>query len=519
MRGFPFCRALVPMVSFALLASCSSSHQGTPSVDAGVADGRADGAADARSEGAAPAQWDQPVVRPDDSTARASRATCKYTRGAMAAATLGKGSPVDADIPIENVVVLMMENHSFDSYLGHLNQYASRTDVESAAETASNPDATGAPQPWSHAPHACTLDTNHEWAGTHQEIAGGQMTGFVRANQDYNKMALPASSTDPSLWSGARAMGWYDQRDIPLYYKLASTFAIADHYHASVPGPTFPNRMFLYAATSFGWTYNDLSKRPDLHAYPFPGQDATVLDELEKRHTTWMYYGDGGLTSVSILYGGAVNTRWGRKVTGSFAEFQQAAQKGTLPQVSFVDPNMVSELMAADALDEHPPGDVQSGQKFVSDVVHAVMSSPQWAHTALFVTHDEHGGFYDHVPPPPACRPDAIAPLLTAGDTTPGGFDLYGVRVLLIAVSPYAKKGYVGHHVYDHTSIARFIEAKFKIPALTARDANAEPPFDLFDFSAPPAFLTPPTIDVPVIDPAELSYCETTFGQQATLGN
>jgi phospholipase C len=144
-------------------------------------------------------------------------------------------------------------------------------------------------------------------------------------------------------------------------------------------------------------------------------------------------------------------------------------------------------------------------------LVHAVMTSPQWAHLALFITWDEHGGFYDHVAPPKACAPDQTPPMLQSGDTTPGGFDMYGVRVPLIVVSPYAKSAYVGHHVYDHTSITRFIEAKFKLPALTARDANAEPPTDLFDFSTP-AFAKPPSIPDAVVDPAGLSYCTTTFG-------
>ena len=87
------------------------------------------------------------------------------------------------------------------------------------------------------------------------------------------------------------------------------------------------------------------------------------------------------------------------------------------------------------------------------------------------------------------------------------------MRVLLIAVSPYAKKGYVSHTTYDHTSITRFIEAKFKIPALTARDANATPPMDLFDFTSPPAFATPPALTAPTVDPAGLSYCTATFGK------
>jgi phospholipase C len=490
----------------ASLVSCSSS---SPAGATGATDAGSGGA----EAGGLPAmpQWDKPVTRPSDGTANTSRAACKYARGDMPAATLGTGTPVDSDIPIENVVVVMMENHSFDSYLGHLNQYAGRSDVESAPANTTNPDTTGGPQPWTHAGHLCTLDTNHEWAGTHQEIDNGKMDGFAQVNEGYNMSALPAASTDPSLWSGGRAMWWYDERDLPFYYKLASTFAIADHYHASLPGPTYPNRKFLLAATSFGLTYNEPLTQlgMQVQAYPFPAKDATVLDELEKRHASWMYYTDGP-ASLALVYGLTGGNRWGRKVVDKFAAFQQAAQAGKLPQVSFVDPNLTSEG-GGGGLDEHPPGDIQSGEKFVSDVVHAVLSSPQWPHTALFITHDEHGGFYDHVVPPPACPPDSIAPVLQTGDTTQGGFDLYGVRVILIVVSPYAKKGYAGHHLYDHTSITRFIEAKFRLPALTARDANAEPPMDLFDFSKP-AFATPPNLDPATVDPSGLSYCVTTFG-------
>ena len=484
-----------PVVAFA--ACSSSSKSGASNADAGGDDSGDDGSVPT------PAAWDQPVTRPDDSTATSDRAACTYKRGDMPAATLGTSTPVDTDIPIDNIVVVMMENHSFDSYLGHLNQFANRTDIESADAGTTNPDVDGAAVPWAHAPHPCSTDTNHEWAGTHQEIDNGAMDGFVTTNNG------PSTGADPTLYSGARAMWWYDQTDLPFYYQLASTFALADHYHCSMPGPTYPNRMYLYAATSFGETSNVF---PDITAYPYPTNDATILDELEKRHTTWLAYSDGP-PGAGTVYGTTGGRRWGRTVIASFKQFQQDAASGNLPQVSFVDPDLGSELNKGAGTDEHPPGDIQSGEVFVSQVVQSVMSSPQWAHTALFITHDENGGFYDHVPPVAACPPDSIQPILDKGDTTKGGFDIYGNRVLLIAVSPYAKKAYVGHTVYDHTSIARFIEAKFKIPALTARDANATPPMDLFDFTGAPAFATPPTLTTPTIDPTQLSYCETTFGK------
>ncbi|HEY8090640.1 MAG TPA: alkaline phosphatase family protein, partial [Polyangiaceae bacterium] len=477
-------------------ASCSSSKSTASNADAGGDDSGDDGAVPT------PTAWDQPVTRPDDTTADTGRASCQFKRGDMPAATLGTSTPIDTDIPIANIVVVMMENHSFDSYLGHLNQYANRSDVESAPADAGNPGVDGGTVPWQHAQHLCTQDTNHEWAGTHQEIDNGAMDGFVKVNQGYGQ----AGGSNAALYDGARALSYYDQTDLPYYYQLASTYAVADHYHCSVPGPTYTNRMFLISGTSFGLTYNTF---PDISSYPWPTNDASILDELEKRHASWTLYSDGP-PGAGVVYGAAGAKRWGRTVTASFTQFVSDAKAGTLPQVSFVDPDLSSETTGGAGTDEHPPGDVQSGQQFVSQVVQAVTTSPLWAHTALFITHDENGGFYDHVAPPKACPPDQTAPILQSGDTTDAGFDEYGIRVILIAVSPYAKKGYVGHTVYDHTSIARFIEAKFKIPALTARDANATPPTDLFDFTVP-AFATPASLTAPTIDPTGLAYCTATF--------
>ena len=483
--------ALVPM------ASCSTSQTSSP------------GPADADTRPPTPPEWDRAVTRPDDATAVSSRTSCKFARGAMPAETLGTGTRVDKDMPIETIVVLMMENHSFDNYFGHLNQYAGRTDIESAPDTAANPTQVGATpgalHAWKHASHVCNLDTNHEWDGSHLEYDDGKNDGFFQANDNWDDKALPSTAPRDAL-SGDRAMGWYDERELPFYYKLASTFAIADHYHCSLLGPTWPNRMYLTAATSFGMTTNGF---PDLTPYmPFPdAKDATVLDELERRHVSWSVYADGP-PGLGVVYGAAGAKRWGRTPNVSIATLFQDAAAGALPQVVFIDPTLGSEGPTAN--DEHPPSQIQIGQKFTSDVVHALMKSPQWSKMALFITWDENGGYYDHVPPPPACKPDDNAPILAGGEKAPGGFDRLGFRVPLVVVSPYAKKSYVGHAIYDHTSIARFIEAKFKIPALTGRDANADIPTDLFDFDHP-AFATPPDIAEPTVDQAELDYCKATF--------
>jgi phospholipase C len=142
-------------------------------------------------------------------------------------------------------------------------------------------------------------------------------------------------------------------------------------------------------------------------------------------------------------------------------------------------------------------------------VVNALFASPAWPRSAMFLTYDEHGGYYDHVPPPAACVPGDAAPLLQPGDTV-ADFDRYGFRVPFVLVSPYARPHYVSHRPQDHTSILRFIETRFDLPALTNRDANAEPMLDLFDFSHP-ALLNPPPLSPVTVDPAQLQQCRDDF--------
>jgi phospholipase C len=440
----------------------------------------------------------------DDAQAAAARAACQFERGAMPEDTLGPSAPLGPAIPIANIVVLMQENRSFDSYFEHLNQFAGRNDIETAPSSATNPDGDGGTKAFIHAPHLCVLDTNHEWGGTHREWDNGKMDGFFQQNDGWDGEGTMPDGGAPSLLDGQRAMWWLDENDMPFYYKLASTFAIGDHYHAALLGPTWPNRDFMYAATSFGITD---ARLPDLNNSPYPDVDVVIFDLLEKAGVSWNIFGDG-LPGAAVTVGVAIVNRWGRDPLLPMSEFFAEAQAGKLPQVSFVDPHLGSQNASQN--DEHPPADAQVGQAFVASVVEAMFASPQWSRSAMFLTYDEHGGFYDHVPPPKACPPDDIAPILASGDTTVGGFDRLGIRVPMTVVSPYAKPHYVSHVTYDHTSILRFIEAKFGLPALTARDANAEAMFDFFDFSKP-SFLTPPSIPAPTVDPNELLYCQTTF--------
>jgi phospholipase C len=182
-------------------------------------------------------------------------------------------------------------------------------------------------------------------------------------------------------------------------------------------------------------------------------------------------------------------------------QFYADAAAGTLPSFSLVEEDFGHQS-------EENPQDVQFGDAFVSKVVNAVMSSPNWPTTMLIWAYDEHGGYYDHVPPPAAVPPDDIPPMLQPGDP-PGGFDRYGFRVPAGVVSPYAKRKFVSHTIYDHTSILKTVEEKWNLPALTRRDANANGLFDMLDLHRSPAFLTPPTLPA-AADPNLRAGCLST---------
>jgi phospholipase C len=392
-----------------------------------------------------------------------------------------------ADIPIDTIVVMMMENRSFDHYFQGAAK-AGLTDVEIAPDGFTNEDPDGASVAPFRDSTYCFVDTNHGWKGTHRQINGGKMDGFVISNDGTHDTPMPGMSLD--MMRGDRAMGFYEEADLPFTYWAAKNFALADHYHASVPGPTWPNRMYLYAASSFGRTGNSVPE----------GVEATLFDQLDVRGVSWRIY-------KTTTPGYAMFVDRYLKINGtdklaSIDQFWDDAREGKLPHVVFIDPGIANEGFRQD--DEHPPAIMEYGQRTLGRVTDALTKSPQWSRSALFITYDEHGGLYDHVPPPKACPPDdRPAENAEAGE----GFDLLGIRVPMLVVSPFAKKRFVGHRVYDHTSIVRFVEARFTLPALSGRDANAEAPWEMFDFAGAPN-ATPPAVPIPDVDPAKTSACQ-----------
>jgi phospholipase C len=324
-----------------------------------------------------------------------------------------------------------------------------------------------------------TADLNHSWNGEHQGFDNGAMDGFTAAND------INSANADPTDPTGARTMGYYNRANLPFYYSLYSTFATDDRYFQSVLGPTYPNRFYLLAGTSFGHIQND---NPPAGGWP----QTSIFDRLGAAGISWKIYYAQFPFGEFFSY-----VQQHMDHVAPISQYYADAAAGTLPDVSFVDPIFIGPPNTES--DEHPSSNIQVGQNFVYGVVNALESSPNWSDSAFFLTYDENGGYYDHVAPPAAVAPDNIAPMLQPGDTQ-ASFDRYGFRVPVVVVSPYSKRHYVSHVVDDHTSILKFIETRYGLPPLTARDAAADPMLDMFNFTKA-TFATPPAFAAPSVTP------------------
>jgi phospholipase C len=402
-----------------------------------------------------------------------------------AAGTLAADDPW----PFDHLVVFMMENHSFDNYLGMLplrgQPLADGYSFSDGAPTASNPGPSGTVGAF-HLATACPGDgVSQAWNATHQEIDGGTMQGFVTANGD------------------DQPMGYWDDTDLPFYYSLANTFTLANRWFCSAPCQTYPNRRFLMAGTAYGNISTDLASLADP-----PPPNGTIFDQMSAHGIGWRnYFTD--LPATAIIP--SIIANYPASIVPS-TEFLLDCALGKLPAVSFVDPEFgllgqvggpLSQVPGLSALgarvsaqggSEENPQDIQYGEAFAATIIDAVLASPLWPRTLLVWLYDEHGGYYDHVPPPSAVAPDSIPPALAAGDV-PGGYNIYGPRVPAVVVSAYAQPHAVSDVVHDHTSVLATIESKWNLPALTYRDANAATLSDFLSptrtFGASPA-LTPP---------------------------
>jgi phospholipase C len=400
----------------------------------------------------------------DEAEAAALRDDCTFAAGERAGVTLARTAPIDDALPFDTIVVVLLQGRSFDHLLGTMSG-----DVDARAPVGG------------HATRCCVPAAGDDWKASHVAFAGGANDGFATA---------AATADDPT---GARVLQSYGADDLPVLHALASGFAVSDRHFAGMLADADANRALFYAGTTRG--------RIDASA-DTPAADVaapSLFELLDAAGVSWRVYSEGD--GPAALAG--VRARHGDRFGGAFGV---DARAGALPHVAFVE--LAPQSPGGGRYDFRAPGDVQLGDRFLAELYADVTASPQWSRMAVLVTFLDSGGFYDHVTPPAACRPDAWGPG-PGRDTLPFTFDRDGFRVPLIVVSPWARMGAVSHATTDHASLTRLIEARFGLPALSARDANANPLYDLFDFASPPR--SAPAMPAPRIDSDELDRCVDTY--------
>lgn len=364
--------------------------------------------------------------------------------------------------PIDRVIVLMLENQSFDRLLGGLAETIADLDGVRAGAPASNPDwPSGAPI--FQAPNAArsgVRDPGHELDNVLRQIAGGAMEGFVR---DF--VALYPRSSDAER---AEVMAWYPEGALPALHGLAKNFVVADHWHSSLPGPTWPNRLFALSGTSLGHT--DMPEgifHPGLHLY----DQRTVFDALAEAGVGQrIYYGDFPQSLVLVHQLEPARLRCYR----AFERFGPDVAARDLPPFVFIEP----AYFEPEENDQHPPQDILRGDRLIGDVYNTLLAAPNlFARTLLIVLHDEHGGFFDHAPPPATIAPDQ--------HTEHFSFTELGVRVPGLFVSPLLDPGVV-HSLFDHTSLLKAASDLWGIAPLGLRAAQANSPLAPLTFRAAP---------------------------------
>lgn len=386
---------------------------------------------------------------------------------------------------IKHIIFIAQENRSFDDYFGMLGAYRASlglpNNIDGLNLNATLPNTKGQPVHPFHYQTVCTENLSPAWDESHRDVDGGKMDGFMLTST-----SVP-SSIDPT---GTRAMGYYDQADLPYYYDAAARFATSDRFFSPVLANTIPNRFYLFTATSFG---NAFPVNPPSGGFTQP----TIFAHLDQAGVSWRYYYQGSVSSAFIQQFSIYKTD-SSKVVPLTNWFNDVKNNSSLPSVIFI------ERGSSIGLDEHPDNNVQKGAADVANIINALMCptvssagacvpSAAWSDSVFVLTYDEGGGLYDHVLPAREVPPDNTSPKLSSTDQ-PGAFNLGGFRVPIIVISPWVRPSIVSHTTRDYTSILRLIEDTFNVKPLTLRDANADDMMEFFDFSAGPTLLRPPRL-------------------------
>src|SRR4051794_1684595 len=371
--------------------------------------------------------------------------------------------PPSRDLPIDTFVVLMMENRSFDHFTGWLpgadGQQAGLNFVDDDGKTYQThplaPDFQG-----------CAYnDPDHSWEGGRAQLNGGRCDGFLKGDND------------------VYAIGYYVEQDNEFLAAAAKSFTTCDRFFCSILASTFPNREYMHAAQSYGAVDNSY---PPQVGYETGFPDSTIFAALSAKNVSNKYFFTD--EPVAALWG-----KPGLARSARVDEYYQRCADGTLPSLSFVDPSFGNEGGGTSS-DQHPHGDIRTGDAFMSDVVHAFIESKHWKRGALFIVYDEWGGFFDHVAPP-SVPDDRGSPDVNKD------YGQMGFRIPAVIVSPYARRGHVDHTQWGFESILKMIRYRFGAEPLCRRDAYARNIARAFDWSKPQ--LEPPKLPDPanVISP------------------
>jgi phospholipase C len=375
---------------------------------------------------------------------------------------------------LQHIVVLMMENRSFDHMLGSLT--AVNPKIDGVTPDLSNPDTNGNPvnaQALAEFQAQLQPDPDHHFPAVDLQIFGGDtsptrvanMQGFVKSYFNQQR----------DVKHSQKIMYYFAQKDLPVLTTLALEFAVFNRWFASIPGPTICNRAFAHYGTSFG--------RVDMNLLyinePFKSIYNRLIDATPK-HTSKLYYYDTASSTMEITN----LLQHQPELFGTYPQFLDDCAKGNLPDYSFVEPNYSdheTDSGEETANDQHPDHNVQHGEIFIASIYQAVKNSPLWPNTALLIVYDEHGGIYDHVVPPACPKDQFTASANDTGTGMPFAFDRLGVRVPAILVSPWIPKGTIVDRVFDHASIPATVTKFFlgdyspRSPRETNADVFIEP--------------------------------------------
>jgi phospholipase C len=373
-------------------------------------------------------------------------ATLGMTATAPAAWAAAPTLPAPEQSGIDHIVVVMMENRSFDHYMGWLPgadgkqgglRFTDRYGITHPTHHLTDTQGCGHPDP------------DHSFEGGRVELNGGRCDGWLRAGQNDDF-----------------AIGYYTADDLALYGQAGPYWTVCDRYFSAIMAETYPNRFYQHAAQT-----------DRIHNSTATATMSTIWDRLAAAGLRGRYY----YTDVPFT------ALWGTRyldISKPYPEFLADCATGNLPELAFVDPKFLDEGTGSSA-DDHPHADIRAGQSFLDQVYRAVTSSPAWSRTLLVINYDEWGGFFDHVAP--AVAPDVVSE-----------WGLRGFRVPCLVISPRARRGHVAHDVYDHTSVLKAVEWRWNLPPLTPRDSAARNIAEVLDFSSPPD-PTAPTWPVPPV--------------------